>query len=152
MINPIIFSFKLFSFDLTLRWYGVMVMLGAVIATWLAEKEIKRRGEKGERVWDALVWVLPIGIIGARIWYVVNNIFGGSTYYIENPIKILYVWEGGLHIFGGFLFGGIALIIYLQKRKMDVWLFLDSIAPATLIGQAVARPAPTLLLRNAADP
>jgi phosphatidylglycerol:prolipoprotein diacylglycerol transferase len=87
------------------------------------------------------VWVLPIGIIGARVWYVVNNIFGGSTYYIENPIKMLYVWEGGLHIFGGFLFGGIALILYLRKQKMDVWLFLDSIAPVTLIGQAIARPA-----------
>jgi len=75
------------------------------------------------------------------MWYVVNSIFGGSTYFIENPVKILYVWEGGLHIFGGFLFGGIALILYLRKQKMDVWLFLDSIAPVTLIGQAVARPA-----------
>jgi len=71
MINPIIFSLKLFGFTLTLRWYGVLVMLGAVIAAWLAEKEINRRGEKGESIWDALVWVLPIGIIGARMWYVV---------------------------------------------------------------------------------
>jgi phosphatidylglycerol:prolipoprotein diacylglycerol transferase len=141
MINPVIFSLNLFGFPLTLRWYGVLVMFGAVIATWLAEKEINRRGEKGESIWDALVWVLPIGIIGARVWYVVNNIFGGSTYYIENPVKILYVWEGGLHIFGGFLFGGIALILYFRKQKMDVWLFLDSIAPVTLIGQAIARPA-----------
>lgn len=141
MISPIIFSFKLFSLTLTLRWYGVLVMLGAVVATWLAEKEINRRGEKGASIWDALVWVLPIGIIGARVWYVVNNILGGGTLYIENPIKALYVWEGGLHIFGGFLFGGIALIIYLRRQNMDVWLFLDSIAPVTLIGQAVARPA-----------
>jgi len=141
MISPIIFSFKLFSLTLTLRWYGVLVMLGAVITTWLAEKEINRRGGKGEEVWDALVWLLPTGIIGARVWYVVNNIFGGSTYYIENPIKVFYIWEGGLHIFGGFLFGGIALIIYLRRKKMDVWLFLDSIAPVTLIGQAIARPA-----------
>ena len=141
MINPVIFSIKIFGFTLALRWYGVLVMLGAIIATWIAEKEINRRGEKGERIWDALVWVLPIGIIGARIWYVVNNILGGSTYYLENPIKSLYVWEGGLHIFGGFLFGGIALIMYLRNQKMDVWLFLDSIAPAALIGQAIARPA-----------
>jgi phosphatidylglycerol:prolipoprotein diacylglycerol transferase len=116
-------------------------MLGVVIATWLAEKEINRRGENGESIWYALIWVLPIGVIGARAWYVANNIFSGSIYYIDNPIKTLYVWEGGLHIFGGFLFGGIALILYLRKHKMDVWLFLDSIAPATLIGQAIARPA-----------
>lgn len=141
MINPVIFSLKLFGFTLALRWYGVLVMLGVIVGAWLAEKEINRRGEKGEKIWDALVWILPIGIIGARVWYVVNNILGGGTYYIENPIKTLYIWEGGLHIFGGFLFGGIALVMYLRKQKMDVWLFLDSIAPATLIGQAVARPA-----------
>ena len=141
MINPVIFSINLFGFNLALRWYGVLVMLGAVTATWIAEKEINRRGEKGEKIWDALMWVLPIGIIGARMWYVANNILGGSTYYLENPIKTLYVWEGGLHIFGGFLFGGIALIMYLRNQKMDAWLFLDSIAPAALIGQAIARPA-----------
>jgi phosphatidylglycerol:prolipoprotein diacylglycerol transferase len=141
MINPVIFSINLFGFTLALRWYGVLVMLGAITAAWIAEKEINRRGEKGEKIWDALVWVLPIGIIGARMWYVANNILGGSTYYLEYPIKTLYVWEGGLHIFGGFLFGGIALIMYLRNQKMDVWLFLDSIAPAALIGQAIARPA-----------
>jgi phosphatidylglycerol---prolipoprotein diacylglyceryl transferase len=141
MINPVIFSLNLSYFSLTLRWYGVLVMLGAVIATWLAEKEINRRGDKGQNIWDALVWVFPIGIVGARMWYVANNVLGGSTYYLENPIKILYVWEGGLHIFGGFLLGGIALTIYLRKQKMDVWLFLDSIAPVLLIGQAIARPA-----------
>jgi len=141
MINPIIFSFKLFVWTITLRWYGVLVMFGAVVGAWIAEKEIRRRGENGESIWDAMVWVLPLGIIGARLWYVVNSILGGGTYYIENPAKILYIWEGGLHIFGGFLFGGIALYLYLTNNKMDFWLFLDSIAPAALIGQALARPA-----------
>jgi phosphatidylglycerol:prolipoprotein diacylglycerol transferase len=141
MIDPVIFSFKLFSLTLTLRWYGVLVMFGAVVGTWLAEREINRRGEKGETIWDALVWVLPAGIIGARLWYVVNAMLGGNTYYMENPIKILYIWEGGLHFFGGLLFGAIALLIYLRQQKMDPWLFLDAIAPAALIGQALARPA-----------
>lgn len=141
MINPVIFSFKLFNLPVTLRWYGVLVMLGAVAGAWWAEKEIRRRGENGEVIWDAMVWVLPIGIIGARVWYVVNNIFGGGTYYLDNPLKVLYIWEGGLHIFGGFLFGLVALYFFLQKNGMDTWLFLDAIAPATLLGQALARPA-----------
>jgi phosphatidylglycerol:prolipoprotein diacylglycerol transferase len=141
MIDPVIFSFKLFGLTLTLRWYGVLVMFGAIVGTWLAEKEINRRGEKGEAIWDALVWVLIPAIIGARLWYVINATLGGYNYYMENPIKILYVWEGGLHFFGGLLFGAIALLIYLRQQKKDVWLFLDSIAPAALIGQALARPA-----------
>ncbi|MBE0671178.1 MAG: prolipoprotein diacylglyceryl transferase [Anaerolineales bacterium] len=141
MIDPIIFSFKLFNFDVVLRWYGVLVMLGAVAGAWWAEREIRRRGENGEVIWDAMVWVLPIGILGARLWYVANSIFSGVTFYRENPVHILYIWEGGLHFFGGLLFGGIALYFFLKKNGMDVWLFLDALAPATLLGQAIARPA-----------
>ena len=73
MIDPVIFSFKLFVWTITLRWYGVLVMFGAVVGAWIAEKEIRRRGENGEAIWDAMVWVLPAAIIGARLWYVVNN-------------------------------------------------------------------------------
>lgn len=141
MIDPVIFSFKLFNFEVALRWYGVLVMLGAVVGTWIAEREIKRRGENGEVIWDALVWILPVGIIGARVWYILNNILGGSSYYLDEPIKMLYIWEGGLHFFGGLLFGAVALYYFLKQNKMDFWLFLDAIAPAALIGQALARPA-----------
>jgi len=141
MIDPVIFTFKLFIWTVTLRWYGVLVMFGAVVGAWLAEKEIRRRGENGEAIWDAMVWVLPLGIIGARLWYVVNNILGGSTYYTDTPAKIINIPEGGLHFFGGLLFGAVALYFFLKKNGMDFWLFLDSIAPAVLIGQALARPA-----------
>lgn len=141
MIDPIIFSFKLFNLPIVLRWYGVLVMLGAVVGTLIAEREIKRRGENGESIWDGLIWVLPAGIIGARLWYVVNNILGGSTYYTDNPAKILNIPEGGLHFFGGLLFGAIALYFFLKRNGMDIWLFLDAVAPAIFIGQALARPA-----------
>ncbi len=141
MIDPVIFSFKLFTLTVTLRWYGVLVMLGAIVGAWFAEREIRRRGEVGDIIWDAMVWVLPAGIIGARLWYVLNSIMGGSKYYIDNPAKIINIPEGGLHFFGGLLFGVIALFFFLQRSNKDMWLFLDALAPATLIGQALARPA-----------
>ena len=141
MIDPVIFSFKLFNWEIVLRWYGVLVMLGAVAGAIWAERELRHRGEDSEIVWDAMVWVLPIGIIGARLWYVVNNILGGSTYYTDDPARILRITEGGLHFFGGLLFGVITLGIYLKNAGRDFWLFLDALAPATLLGQAVARPA-----------
>jgi phosphatidylglycerol:prolipoprotein diacylglycerol transferase len=84
---------------------------------------------------------LPVAILGARVWYIVNSIVGGSTYYLDNPVKMLYITEGGLHFFGGLLFGAVALYFFLKQNKMDFWLFLDAIAPAALIGQALARPA-----------
>jgi phosphatidylglycerol:prolipoprotein diacylglycerol transferase len=141
MIDPVIFSFKFIYWTITLRWYGVLVMLGVVVGTWIAEKEIKRRGENGDVIWDGLIWILPTAIVGARIWYILNSLASGSTYYLDNPAKIMAVWEGGLHFFGGLLFGAVALYYFLKSNGMDVWLFLDAIAPAALIGQALARPA-----------
>ena len=141
MIDPIIFSFEIGTFTIALRWYGILVMTGVFIGTWITSAEFKRKGENPDHIWDALIWMIPAGMIGARLWYVVNATLGGSRYYIENPIQILNTTQGGLHFYGGLLFGAIALIIYARKYKVDLWLFLDSIAPAVFIGQAAARPA-----------
>jgi phosphatidylglycerol---prolipoprotein diacylglyceryl transferase len=141
MIDPIIFSFNIGTFTIALRWYGILVMTGVFIGTWITSAEFKRKNENPDHIWDALIWMIPSGMLGARLWYVANATLGGSKYYIENPIQILNTTQGGLHFYGGLLFGAIALIIYARKNKVDLWLFLDSIAPAVFIGQAVARPA-----------
>ena len=137
MIDPVIFTIGKFS----LRWYGVIVMIGVIVGSLIVEREIKRRGENGDRIWDALVWILPIGIIGARLWFVLNATLGGNRFYIENPASIVKIWEGGLHIYGGLLLGAIALIIFLRNNKLDVWLFFDAAGPALLVGQAIGRIA-----------
>lgn len=141
MIDPVIFTIRLFGFEFPLRWYGVIVMVGVIVGALVVERELKRRGEKSERIWDALIWVLPIGILGARLWYVLNATLGGNSYYAENPIQIINIPQGGLHIFGGFLFGAAALLVYLRRNKLDPWLFLDSAGPAVLIGQGIGRIA-----------
>ncbi|HSL31206.1 MAG TPA: prolipoprotein diacylglyceryl transferase [Anaerolineales bacterium] len=141
MIDPVIFTIELFGRQIPLRWYGVIVMVAVVVGALVVERELKRRGEKGDRIWDALIWVLPAGIIGARLWYVLNAILGGNRSYLENPASIIRVWEGGLHIFGGFLFGALALLHYLRQNKLDPWLFLDAAGPAVLIGQGIGRIA-----------
>src|SRR5215211_2521310 len=141
MINPVIFSIELFGMTLTLRWYGVIVMIGVIAGALIVERGLRERGEKGDRIWDALIWVLPAGIIGARLWYVFNAILGGNRSYLDNPASILRVWEGGLHIFGGFLLGTAALLFYLRQNNLDPWLFLDAAGPAALIGQGIGRLA-----------
>ena len=141
MLDPVIFTIRLFGWEFPLRWYGVIVMIGVVIGALIVERELKRRGENSDRIWDALIWVLPAGIIGARLWYVFNAYLGGNSSYFEDPASILRVWEGGLHIFGGFLFGIVALLLYLRLNKLDPWLFLDAAGPAALVGQGIGRIA-----------
>jgi phosphatidylglycerol:prolipoprotein diacylglycerol transferase len=141
MIDPVIFTIRIGNLAFPLRWYGVIVMIGVIVGSLIVEREIKRRGENGERIWDALIWVLPAGIIGARLWYVINATLGGNRYYVENPIQIFNIPQGGLHIFGGLLLGAAALLYYLRQNKLDPWLFLDAAGPAMLIGQAIGRIA-----------
>jgi len=137
MIDPVIFTIGGFP----LRWYGVIVMVGVIVGSLYVERELKRYGENSDSIWDALIWILPIGIIGARLWFVANATLGGDRSYIENPSHILKIWEGGLHIYGGLLFGGITLIYFLRRNNLDVWLFFDAAGPAMLIGQAIGRIA-----------
>ncbi|MBI2333170.1 MAG: prolipoprotein diacylglyceryl transferase, partial [Chloroflexi bacterium] len=139
MIDPILFSFKLFNWQVTLTWYGLIVMSGVLIGAWFAEREVRRRGENGEVLIDAMVWAVIAGIVGARLWYVMNALIGGNQSYIEDPMSIIRPPIAGLHFFGGLLFGAIALIIYLRKNGYDAWLFMDSVAPVALLGQAVGR-------------
>jgi phosphatidylglycerol:prolipoprotein diacylglycerol transferase len=141
MIDPVIFTIKIGNFALALRWYGLIIAFGVLVSAWLTEKEIMRRGGKPEFVWDALMWILPAGVIGARLWYVLNDIFGGGRAFLDDPGRILRITEGGLHIFGAIVFGFGAVYIFARRHKADLLLLLDSVAPALLIGQAVARPA-----------
>ena len=141
MINPVIFTIELFGREFSLRWYGVIVMLGVIVGSLMVERVLKRHGENSETIWDALVWVLPMGIIGARLWYVINATLGGDNRFSNDPSEIFKVWHGGLHIFGGLLLGGATLLFYLNKNKLDPWLFLDAAGPAMLMGQAIGRIA-----------
>ena len=137
MIDPIIFRIPLLNWPV--HWYGLILMTGFLVGAWMVERELKRRGENGELIWDAAIWVLIPGVIGARLWYVLNATLGGDTRFSNNPIEIIRIWNGGLHIFGAFLFGAAALLLYLNKNKLDPWLFLDAIGPAAFVGQAIGR-------------
>jgi phosphatidylglycerol:prolipoprotein diacylglycerol transferase len=137
MIDPVIFQIGNFA----VRWYGVIVMTAIIVGSVIVERELKRRGGNSDLIWDALIWVVPVGVIGARLWYVLNATLGGNRAYLEDPASILRIWEGGLHIFGAFLFGGIALLWFLRRNNLDPWLFLDAIGPAALIGQGIGRIA-----------
>lgn len=138
-MDPIIFRIPGTNF--ALHWYGLMMAGGIILAGYIAEWGVRRYGEKSEYVWDLMIWAVPGGVIGARLWYVLTDILGGSTFFLDNPVRILKTWEGGLHFYGAILGGVLAGLIYIRKNKLDIRLFLDAAAPTLLIAQAVVRPA-----------
>lgn len=140
-IDPIIFTIKIGTFQLSIHWYGVIVMLSIMAASWLSAREVSRKGGNPDWVWDGMVYILIAGVIGARLWYVTADMLGGNTRYLEQPWRILNTLEGGLHFYGALLFGGAAYAIYAVRNRLNLWMLLDSAAPYLLIGQALARPA-----------
>ncbi|MBC8161511.1 MAG: prolipoprotein diacylglyceryl transferase [Roseiflexaceae bacterium] len=139
-LDPIIIQIG----PLALRWYGVLMMAGILAASWVAARYVARKGEDPNTLWDMLFWVLIPGLIGARLYYVfVQSPRGpnGLDRYLANPLEILQIWEGGLHIFGGFLFGAAALLLYARANKLNTPVYLDGVALGLPLGQAIARNA-----------
>lgn len=130
---------------LYVRFYGIILMLGAVAAAILAEREARRRGQSGDLVWDGLIWVLIGGIIGARIWHILtpppSMVDAGITvsYYLTHPLDMLAIWRGGLGIPGAVIGGIAALYLFCRRRKLDFPMWLDIAAPALALGQAIGR-------------
>jgi phosphatidylglycerol:prolipoprotein diacylglycerol transferase len=139
LIDPIIFSFELAGRTVSIYWYGVIIAVSVMLGAFIAEREIAKRGGHFEFIWDLIIWVVPAGILGARAWYVLNDIAGGGQYYLEDPARIFHISEGGLHIYGAVLFGILVAWWYARRKQFDFWLLLDSLAPPLLIGQAVGR-------------
>ena len=130
---------------LTIRFYGIILMVGAVVAAFVAEREARRRGLNSEYVWDALIWVLIGGILGARLWHVIlpssTDMARGLTtqFYLTHPLDLLAVWKGGLGIPGAVIGGVLALFIFCRRKKLVFAEWVDIAAPALALGQAIGR-------------
>jgi phosphatidylglycerol---prolipoprotein diacylglyceryl transferase len=137
-IDPIIFQIG----PLALRWYGLLMVTAIFTGATIASQYLAKRGEDPDRFWDMLIWVLVPGLIGARLYYVfIQSPRGpeGLGYYLAHPASILRLWEGGIHIFGAFIFGGLAVWIYGRLYQLPIVLYLDAIALALPLAQAIGR-------------
>lgn len=139
-LDPVIFEFG----PLALRWYGLLLVAGMVAATTIASRYVERKGQDGNDMWDMFVAILIPALIGARLYYVFIQSPRGPTglqSYLQNPLDILKIWEGGIHIFGGLIFGVIAIYVFSRIRQIPMLTFLDGIALGLPLGQAIGRLA-----------
>ena len=133
MTNPDRVAFTLFGKDI--YWYGVLMAIGIVIAVIIAQSEEKRKKLPKDIVIDMCLAIIPAGIIGARLYYVLFEL----DRYLADPIKILYIWEGGLAIYGAVIFGLIAAAIFAHVRKVRFLALADVIVPGLVLAQAIGR-------------
>ncbi|MGL4623338.1 MAG: prolipoprotein diacylglyceryl transferase [Culicoidibacterales bacterium] len=130
-INPTAFTIG----PLSVQWYAVLILTGAIVGLVLAMREAKKFGIVSDTIIDLFTFGLPIAIIGARLYYVIFE----WQYYIENPSKIFAIWEGGLAIHGGIIAAAIFGFVYCRMKKINFLLLFDIAAPSFLIGQAIGR-------------
>lgn len=135
-------SFGIHLGPLYFRFYGLIIMAGAVAGAYLARWKLKKDGEEPDLIWDALMWALILGIIGARIWHIFTpSRYSGITtaYYLAHPMAMLATWNGGLGIPGGILGGILGLYIFARRRNLRLSMLLDAAAPGTALAQAIGR-------------
>ena len=126
-------------------FYGILIMLGALAATWLASRRAPQFGQDPENAWDMLPWALVGGIIGARLWHIftppASMIEQGRTtaWYLSHPLQALNPREGGLGIPGAVIGGFLAVWIYTHRKEISVWVWADIIAPGLALAQGIGR-------------
>ena len=118
-----------------IKWYSFFILVAIIIAYFIIHKEIKKKGMKEEDFTNIVFYGLIIGILGARVYYVLFNL----NYYLQDPIEIIKIWNGGLAIHGGLLATLLFLLIYTKKKHMKLLLILDTIVVGLIIAQAIGR-------------
>jgi prolipoprotein diacylglyceryl transferase len=124
------------SGPLHIRWYGLLLALGVLAGSLIARRELRRRGIDPDLTYAVALWVVPFGLIGARLYHVATD---WSTRFAGHWERIPQVWEGGLGIYGALLGGILGGAIAARRYGIPLPVLLDCIAPGTAIAQALGR-------------
>jgi phosphatidylglycerol---prolipoprotein diacylglyceryl transferase len=125
-----------------IKFYGIILMLGAVAGAFLASREAKRRGYEPEIVWDLMIYLLIGGIIGARLWHIFTPppSSGVTTeWYLTHPLDALNIRKGGMGIPGAVIAGVIVMYFYARRHGLGFTDWLDIGAPGLALGQGIGR-------------
>lgn len=121
-----------------LRAYALCIIAGIVAAIWIGERRWVARGGTAGEVSDLAVWAVPFGLVGGRLYHVMTDwqLYFGED---KNPITALYIWRGGLGIWGAIAMGAVGVVIGARLHGIKLLPVLDAMAPGVLIAQALGR-------------
>ena len=132
-LDPSPIAFTIFGKDI--YWYGIIIAFGFIMAYVYMSARCKEFGLNSDNVIDMLLWAVPIGLVCARAYYCVFN----WSLYRDNPISCLYVWEGGMAIYGGVLGGLVGLWVCSKLLKIPYAVIGDLASYGVIIGQMFGR-------------
>ncbi len=136
-ISDVIVQFSLFGLPVTIRWYGLLIALGLMLAILYAFKRADQFDVDRERMLDVVIVSVLFAFIGARLYYILFS--GDLDFYLANPIRMLQVWQGGLAIYGGIIFAFLSALIMCKIRKVNPLGLFDLASLGFLIGQGIGR-------------
>ena len=129
--DPVAFT----VFGKSIYWYGIIIAAGFLLAVLYMMHRAKDFGITQDDVLDMVLWAVPIGVICARAYYCIFY----WELYRDDPISVLYIWEGGLAIYGGIIGGALTLLVVAKVKKIPATVLLDLAAMAVIIGQFCGR-------------
>ena len=121
--------------SMTIYFYGIVIAAGLLLAVLYGMKRSRQFGLKQDDIIDGVLWIVPVAIVCARIYYC---IFSWDSYK-NDPISVLYIWEGGIAIYGGVIGAALGVVLHCRIKKMSLPATLDLVALGFLIGQAMGR-------------
>ncbi|MEV7890252.1 prolipoprotein diacylglyceryl transferase [Streptomyces sp. NPDC002817] len=121
-----------------IRAYALCILAGIFTAVWLTGRRWEARGGRREDIADIAVWAVPFGILGGRLYHVITD---PELYFTagKQPIRALYIWDGGLGIPGAVALGAVGAWLGSRHRGIKLADFADAVAPGLVLAQAIGR-------------
>ena len=121
-----------------IRGYALCIILGVIVAIWMGERRWVERGGLRGQVSDIAIWAVPFGLVGGRLYHVITDparYFGTDG----DPAAALYIWQGGLGIWGAIALGGVGAYIGARRYGLRFPPLADALAPGIVVAQAIGR-------------
>jgi phosphatidylglycerol:prolipoprotein diacylglycerol transferase len=131
-LDPVLFTIG----GLKVHWYGIMIAIGLYAGIQVALRDSPRRGISREALMNVALLAAVLGVAGGRLYYVVQN---NPSFFLQHPIQIIAVWQGGMAFFGAIFGGALAMAISAWRWRLPFWSLLDVGAIGMTVGQAFGR-------------